>query len=129
MNEQIAWAAGFFEGEGGVYVGARTVKLCVVQADREPLERFRAIFGVEGNILSKRPNPPGKKTMYAYYVQRRDQVEVVVEQMWPWLGPRKREQIRVALTDPRGLQKRLSGAPGRLAFLGLPPVEAPGHLE
>jgi hypothetical protein len=124
MSEQIAWAAGFFEGEGGVYVGARTVKLCVVQADREPLERFRAVFGGQGNILSKRPNPPGKKTMYAYYVQRRRQVEVMVEQMWPWLGPYEARADPLSSRRSSRTAKAITKFRRQQRFLGLMPANA-----
>lgn len=49
----LAWAAGFLEGEGhfaGSYSKTQTVRACQVQ--REPLERLQAVFG--GNIPERK---------------------------------------------------------------------------
>jgi hypothetical protein len=40
-DERIAWAAGFYEGEGSVTLIGGRLAVQIKNNDREPLERFR----------------------------------------------------------------------------------------
>jgi hypothetical protein len=106
---EVAWAAGFLEGEGGVYcakrdVGGYIIRLEVTQSDLEVLERFQAIFGV-GKIYPRRNlGPLGRRPMWGYMVQRREHVEWIVGHLRPWLSKRKRQQADAALGKLRGNQ-------------------------
>lgn len=88
----VAWAAGFYEGEGGAYPGVRCVMLRVVQSDREPLERFARIVGC-GTIRRTATSALGTRPMFAWQVARRADVDRIVDLFWPWLSPRKRTQV------------------------------------
>lgn len=98
----VAWAAGFFEGEGGAYPGRRCVMLRVVQSDREALERFAAVVGC-GTVRPIATSALGRRPMFAWQVARRADVARIVAAFWPWLTERKRGQIAEALgTQPLG---------------------------
>lgn len=112
MAENIAYAAGLFEGEGwisrqdtyrkkGGELAQRTTPLysiAINMTDREPLELFQQVFG--GKIYGpythdKRPN---RKPIYRYHLAGKDQVQSAAKEMYPWLSPRRRGQIDSALS-------------------------------
>ena len=41
--EEIAWAAGLFEGEGSIYPSGSGVRLALKMTDEEPIRRFAKI--------------------------------------------------------------------------------------
>lgn len=43
MHPDVAWAAGFYEGEGSITFTAG-LQLVVVQVNPDPLYRFRSVF-------------------------------------------------------------------------------------
>lgn len=45
-NTDIAWAAGFVDGEAYIGFNGRSVSLIIGQRDRNPLDRFVRIFGI-----------------------------------------------------------------------------------
>jgi len=62
MSTRLAWAAGFFDGEGCVYVSGYTRgrnKLAITQKDRTILEYFESIIALDGKIY-----PAGKDNKY-----------------------------------------------------------------
>lgn len=115
-REALAWAAGFFDGEG--YIGALRdkrgwtgVTVHVVQACTQPIEsdsqppvalkRFQEAVGIAGNWSSRGPSRPGGKHRWDFRVSRIEDVQHVVAVLWEWLGPVKREQARQALLKQR----------------------------
>src|SRR5256885_8714165 len=93
-REELAWAAGFFDGEGwvgtGLRSGRRYPRLAVAQKDRRALERFQAAVSV-GHIHG--PNPHGHKNpLYQYETNGCHRVRAVIAMLWTWLGPVKRAQ-------------------------------------
>lgn len=50
-REDIAWAAGFFDGEGSIIIRGTSTKISIGQKAREPLEHFIAIFKVSKIVL------------------------------------------------------------------------------
>lgn len=109
-REQLAWAAGFLDGEGGFYLSTNTDKykkwtyyqVCstVVQSGPEiphPLARFHQAVGI-GKILG--PYPPkgmGHKPQWNWRITGFEKVQAVVALLWTWLSEPKREQARRAL--------------------------------
>ena len=99
VNElDIAWAAGFFDGEGNVRVVKQTrdgrenrwVHMQIGQSDRRPLDRFRAIFG--GKIVPLGPSKLSKSQRWHWYLYRRAEVDAAMEAMRPHLSEPKLEQ-------------------------------------
>src|SRR5690242_18448554 len=90
----VAWAAGFLEGEGS-FSTPSTRKLPQVQAaqvDRWPLERLQGIFG--GNIYACRFNGDGarRRPYFQWQVAGSAAAEVMMT-ILPMMSPRRAEQI------------------------------------
>jgi hypothetical protein len=99
----IAWAAGFYEGEGCIYTPKKHLgtQLSVAQKESECLERLQMIFRF-GTI-----DPPGKgNTCYRWRVTSFERVQAVIAMLWPWLSERRRVQARDALVPARAGWKR-----------------------
>lgn len=103
-REQLAWAAGVFDGEGWATSARRnnatkamtaTLVLGVGQKHREMLERLAAATGL-GSITG--PTKPG---MWAWRVHGFAKVQAVFAMLWPWLGSVKRDQIGCVLAEAR----------------------------
>jgi hypothetical protein len=103
---ELAWAAGFFDGEGtiGSYTSAsqsglgnpkRYIALKVTQVDKRPLFRFQAAMGI-GTIHAHRP--AGRGIIHTLEVQGLQNTQVIVAKIWPWLSEPKRLQIVEAFT-------------------------------
>lgn len=108
-NTELAWAAGFFEGEGSVYVeqleSGPYLRLNLAQVDdRLPLDRFAAAVGV-GKV-----NGPhllrGERRRYALDYSK--QAHYVMERLVPYLGEdsKKTKAYRAALEQGVVAEKR-----------------------
>lgn len=109
-REELAWAAGLFDGEG--FVGClntgkgnkyRHLRLTVGQSDTEVLVRFYDAIGfgnLNGPITPKR-GQLGKKDMWALNIHGFEQVQAAVAMLWPWLSTPKRQQAKRALLEAR----------------------------
>ena len=106
-REGLAWAAGFFDGEGCVTTSRRreerkirttnTLRLMVAQVDLRPLYRMRAIIAGMGKIYSSKDGhgrPISYLTLYSF-----EQVQATVCLLWHWLSAPKHEQIVRAFTE------------------------------
>lgn len=105
-DDQRAWAAGFFDGEGCFYSGkgGRSV-VTISQVDREVLDRFHAIVqcgNVYGPQFAKKNQ--NQKPFYAWRCSSRADFDHVVYLLWPWLGTVKRKDAErvAALAGPGG---------------------------
>lgn len=103
--KDIAWAAGFIEGEGSFgHVSTACVRAAQVQ--REPLERLQKMFG--GNIrLQKRnrtnPRNANSADIWNWYIYGRRAASVIMT-ILPLLSARRFEQAVAALnTWKRGI--------------------------
>src|SRR5438105_4866412 len=117
-REELAWAAGFFDGEG--YVGLRPrgprhhdqLQLAAPQIDRRVLDRFDAIVAV-GKVYG--PYPPQKDgwgPRFHYVAVDFANVQAVIALLWEWLSPVKREQARAALVAGLEAKRHALGSPG-----------------
>lgn len=98
-REQLAWAAGFFDGEGTTWAGRSSgyPTLSVPQAGHftEPpdvLLRFQAAVGGLGLVYGPILNEERNKPIWRYRVSGFEMVQAVVAMLWPWLGTEKRRQ-------------------------------------
>ena len=102
-REALAWAAGFYEGEGSIVAhshpvsGYSSISVTVSQASTEPLERFKAALGL-GKLVTRPPSKlENRQTMYLWRVCSYERAQAVIAMLWPWLSIRRREQARRAL--------------------------------
>ena len=96
-REDLAWAAGFFDGEGCFSFSEAGHYICVSigQTDREPLDRFRIAVGGLGKVLGPyelaRPGRLSKKPQYVYRANRFEHVQAIAAMLWFKLGTPKEE--------------------------------------
>lgn len=101
-QELLAWAAGFFDGEGSTILrtdsrrrGYHQLESSVPQSDPngtpEVLIKFqRAMLGI--GRISKEAG-----AMHKWIVAGRMETQIALALLWPWLGIVKREQARAAM--------------------------------
>jgi intein/homing endonuclease len=109
-NEALAWAAGFWDGEGCTTTGQRAggrldgtprtkfLEIVVGQSGSDiNLRRFREAVGGRGNIGGPYPRE-GRKDVYQWraYGSRAGEVMLLLS---PWLGEDKKEQYRQKLQE------------------------------
>lgn len=88
----VAWAAGFLEGEGNFAVptkGGPSANAHATQKDREPLERLLALFG--GTITKH-----GQRDIWKWNVYGKNAV-ALLEAISPYMSTRRRERIDLVL--------------------------------
>jgi hypothetical protein len=103
---ELAWAAGFFDGEGS-FITPRNharlhqmVRATIFQTDPRVLERFRtAVLGI-GSITGPYTRRNGKshwKPHWEWSAQNFEDMQAVGALLWKFLSPVKREQFKLAL--------------------------------
>jgi hypothetical protein len=98
-TNDIAWCAGFFDGEGTTFTSSGTnsyIVLSITQNDPAVLEKFSKTTGM-GKIYGPYPRPNGNP-FYTYKLERWADVQYVVALMWKFLGDIKRKQAISALS-------------------------------
>jgi len=109
---EIAWAAGFFEGEGYFTGGTHRLKHSaprfypaagINNTDLEMLTRFHRIVGV-GTIRSRDVSysPFNAKPQWIWRASKRREVEHVRDLLLPWLSTNRRERL-AEMFDDRGV--------------------------
>lgn len=101
MTEDIAWAAGFIEGEGTVRINLKRNKykyfiISVSQTSTKPLDKLKSIFG--GKVYGPyQPRGIGKKLHYLYQIHGKS-AEIAANLVLPYLFD-KGIQCRAALKE------------------------------
>lgn len=97
-SEELAWAAGFLEGEGsfvrtnrGKYFG---INVIAKQVNPEPPLRLQAIFG--GSVRNRAPVGIGRKP-YSEWVASGSRARSVIAAVWTWLSAHRKRQINAVL--------------------------------
>jgi hypothetical protein len=105
---EIAWAAGFYDGEGCSTLSKKGknshVRCAISQKDRRVLDRFRNTVGF-GKIYPSKGTCPWRWQTTSELDSRR-----VLELLWPYLGELKKEQANEVLTQSTwhdGVKKQL----------------------
>jgi hypothetical protein len=101
---ELAWAAGFFDGEGysGVAAGGNGneysyFRMQIAQCHPECLHRFRAAVGGLGNVTGPRPpRGPNRQPTY-WWTAGAETARKAIALLWPYLGSVKRAQAQEAL--------------------------------
>lgn len=117
-REELAWAAGIFDGEGYVACKAypvasnpqrrnpRMVMSVSQYHDAEVINRFHEAVGIGG--ITSRVIARSGSTEYVWRVQSFEGVQAAVAILWPWLSGPKRAQATQALLSRRGLREILA---------------------
>jgi len=112
---QLAWAAGFFDGEGCVSLHLHSkapgqqypmVQIILVQKDRRPIEYFHAIFGARERVGITRRGPQ-KRPYYRLTYGGQNAARVLTD-LLPYLTL-KRDVAEVALDVDGGLWSAVGG--------------------
>lgn len=131
MSTELAWAAGFFDGEGcTTFAMSKTRKtrnnkpypllfIDIGQVDRRPLDRFLEAVG-EGNVNGPYDGK-GKRQDFYHFKSSSTKVYSILQKLWPYLSDPKKDQAVRALMeyernrevyfegprDPRGVSRSL----------------------
>ena len=102
MNrEELAWAAGFFDGEGTTHLNRRRwPRVGVVQTGEYAmhlLRRFQEAVGGLGKIYGPRQQRGNWAMAWYFKTNRFEEAQAIIAMLWAFLGPAKREQARQAL--------------------------------
>jgi hypothetical protein len=102
---EIAWAAGFFDGEGCTSVrtneGRKNTVLIVTQCGpygKVLCQRFKNTVG-RGYINERGPDAKGKLRIYRWRCGSVNDVQATMKCLWPYLGPAKRVQFQRATQE------------------------------
>ena len=91
----LAWAAGFLEGEGTFLTNNRSGQAKASQVQREPLERLARFFGGSITLVHKNRRP-NESNIYHWSVSGA-RARGVMMTLFPFLSPRRQSQIAFAL--------------------------------
>lgn len=98
-RHDLAWAAGFFDGEGWANRSGRGIQSRINQSGNdgvpEVLLRFQTI--VDRGRIHGPVREDGRLDLYYWDVSSRGDVELVAGALWPWLGDVKRSEFATAL--------------------------------
>lgn len=132
-DPEVAWAAGFFDGEGSVFVTHNKARggtmphkeyvstspvISLAQVDRRPLDRFLTALGRELPKVRGPYKPRGGNSSpyYKWEISGRPSVCQTLIRLWPFLGEPKKEQayrtwdkLHLAMTNK---SPRLFALPG-----------------
>jgi len=121
-THELAWAAGFFDGEGtiGQYFATRHthpwVKVSIAQVDPAVLYRFqRAVLGL-GTVRGPYDRAKwNQRPQYRFDAGSFEQVQAMMALLWRWLSPVKRAQTVQAFRSFHAL-RAANPAPIRKAY-------------
>lgn len=102
-RESLAWAAGFFDGEGCFSRSKGALTARITNTDVDALGRFREIVGL-GAIYGPYDPPPttfGTKPHFVFAVSGFERVQALLGQLWFRLGAAKRAKAVEILTHHR----------------------------
>lgn len=100
-RDEIAWAAGFLEGEGCFATNGAVPKghlrVRATQKNREPLDRLWEMFGGRLNYKKNGHKKDGTKTwLWDWQVNGKRALDVM-NHIYPWMSERRKGQIDAAI--------------------------------
>lgn len=96
QETEIAWAAGFFDGEGHSHFRNGCFSVSITQSKNcEVLLRFRSAVGDLGRVSEPHYCTPNPNPRWTYSVHGKNAI-LVMQRLWPHLGTVKRNQAQTA---------------------------------
>ena len=122
MSEELAWAGGFFDGEGSTYLekhrthpGHFVPRLHVTQSGwggiAPELLRFKSALGEIGKISGASKNKRDHKPYRRWRVYAEDQVQLAFHLLMPFIGAVKRQQAVAVMTVIHAQERLVRGNP------------------
>lgn len=95
----LAWAAGFLEGEGffGNESNGGGFRIAARQNDRAPLDKLQRLFGGPICVVSQRSNKLARQSSIFDWTVSGERARGVAFTLFTFLSPRRRKQVREAL--------------------------------
>lgn len=119
-REQLAWAAGFVDGEGSFMLHGRSPLLSVPQSgDDAPrqLQRFIDALVLGGKVeIHHRRQHPHHQQAYRVRITGFERVQAAAARLWPWLSEAKRAQALRVFAEyhehwmPPGARRKMNNA-------------------
>lgn len=108
LNQQLelAWAAGYFEGEGCFSLQPRKERpngrpqagATVRNTDEDTLRRFHHIVGC-GSVKPYKPQKEGYKPFWQWGIKGYSTTKRLISLLYPWLGNRRRARAEELLMN------------------------------
>jgi len=110
-REDLAWAAGFFDGEGSTELCKRNSKNGYIQKtlrmeigqvadNKEVLYRFKSCVREIGKIYDPyQPKNKNNRPTMKWSISSFKDCQTVIAMLWPWLSSTKRIQAKQAITE------------------------------
>lgn len=103
-REELAWAAGLFDGEGWIGVTFSgpycSIKITLTQVDRKVLDRFNNAtlrLGAVGDQSYNYVSRPNARPQFSFQVSKFEAVQAIIAMIYPFLSPIKQQQSISAL--------------------------------
>ena len=90
FDPEVAWAAGFFEGEGTITSSGGRLVARLNNTDSEPVYQFAKIVGF-GEVYGPYQYGERRKPFWVWHSEEYDALEVI-QLLWPWLSARRHGQ-------------------------------------
>lgn len=93
---QLAWAAGFLEGEGSFGNHGGTPRVSAAQVQKEPLDRLAAMFGGHMWLKENGSGFPNSKPLWTWTLNKQRSAEVMMT-LFSFMSPKRKDEIEAAL--------------------------------
>lgn len=117
INTELAWAAGYFDGEGsvGYYLGKGNgnngcVRVVIGNTQVEELKRFQSAVGGLGRITGPR-NFDHRKSMWKWQAQNFESAQAVTALLWKYLSSNKKNDFVKAWTSDKVVRHERANRP------------------
>ena len=110
-REEIAWAAGLFEGEGSICIKPQTIQLQLGMTDKDVIEKFWLLLGLGKVYGPYKRKQEHHKPMFVWSVSGQQRCQAILAAFWSFLGVRRQGKARDAIIfgaslEPHGGVKR-----------------------
>ena len=95
-NLDLAWAAGFLEGEGHFRFQSKSQTVCANQVNIEPVSRLLSIFGGRCVLLTNMKAKFGRQPQWHWYINGA-RARGVMMTLYPFFSDLRKQQILAAL--------------------------------